>query len=129
MFSERENSKRLLNEYLTNSLVLPVDKSNPNSQNKIQNIKIEEDIESRININPNVKQNNPYLRPEKEVENTNKIEPLQNNENQMNQNDIREYAMNLPIRGKKLFIALKFLILFYIISKRTRRKCQEKNKF
>ena len=46
----------------------------------------------------------------------------QNSENQMNQNEIREYAMNLPTRGK-IFYYLNDLI----ISKRIGEQCKQKN--
>ena len=51
LFTERENSKRLLNEYLSNSIVLPGNKNNQNKQKKTQNIRVEEDISTRINQN------------------------------------------------------------------------------
>lgn len=108
LFSEREKSKQLLNEYLKNTLNVS------SIEAKKADVIVIDDIDSII-VNRNQENENT----QRQV-NYKKINP--NNQNkansmQLNQNDIREYAMELPVKSNLALYYNLFLInysyLFY----------------
>lgn len=96
MFSEREKSKQFLNEYLKNTLNVS------SIETKKPDINVIEDIESIIvNRNQESNSNNNYDQSQGK-NNYRKINPSNKNKNnnmQLNENDIREYAMDMPMKS------------------------------
>lgn len=117
MFSEREKSKQLLNEYLKNTLnvsSIEEKKTDVNVIEDINNVIVNRNNNNNNEINNNADQNynnNNYRK-------INTINKSKNRSFQLLENDIREYAMDMPVRSKNnilfFFQSCLELITFFI---------------
>ena len=97
MFSEREKSKQQLNDYLKNTLNVS------SIEAKKDDINVIDDI-SNVIVNRHNENNN------NEQSNYSKIKQINRNKNnsiQLKESDVREYAMNMPVKSNLQFFLIK----------------------
>jgi hypothetical protein len=93
LFSEREKSKQLLNDYLKNTLNVS------SIEAKKDDINVIDDI-SNVIINRHHQNNNTEQSNYSKINQNNKNK---NNSIQLKESDVREYAMNMPVKSNLYF--------------------------